>query len=90
MTQESQQPDPRQNMEARADVEEYYPHYVNEEEVEFSHCYWECRCGWRSEDLRHPSFADGKQDGHLRFGRTKDCGIGKTVLVFEDGSVADV
>lgn len=77
-------------MDERPDVEEYYPHYVNEDEVEFSHCYWEFPCGWRSEDLRHPSMVTHHRDGHHDFGRTVDCGLGKNVMVFEDGSVAEV
>lgn len=80
----------RRSLEARGSVEDYYPHYVNEDEVEFDYAYWKCRCGWRSESFQHPSMADHFRDGHQKFGRTVDCGLGKCVMVFEDGSEAEV
>jgi len=78
------------SMEDRGAIEDYYPHYVNDSEVEFDHAYWECRCGWRSDPQNHPSKTEYYQDQHLKWGRTPDCGIGKHVIVFEDGSVAEI
>lgn len=79
-----------QNLKERGEPEEYYPHYVDADDVEFDHSYWECRCGWRSEPFRHPSMAAHHRDGHHQFGDTPDCGLGKCVMVFEDGSTAEV
>ena len=73
----------------RGPVEDYYPRYVDPEDVEFDHCYWACPCGWRFRELRHPSMVYHYRDGHHDFGETVDCGLGKCVIVFEDGSTAE-
>lgn len=78
------------SIDNRGAVEDYYPHYVNENTVEFAYAYWECRCGWESENKTHPSKTEYPQDQHLRWGRTPDCGVGKHVIVFTDGSVAEI
>jgi len=79
-----------QNLADRQPVDHYYPRYVDPEDVEFDHCYWKCPCGWRSEELRHPSMVYHHRDGHHSFGETPDCGLGKCVMVFEDGLTAEV
>lgn len=78
------------SMAERGAVEDYYPHYVDEDAVEFSHAYWKCRCGWRSDDVNHPSKTTYHQEQHLDWGQTPDCGVGKHAIVFEDGSVAEI
>lgn len=74
----------------REPPEAYYPHYVDPDEVEFDYAYAKCRCGWESARVGHPSMAEYHLDGHRKFGRTPDCGVGTHVLVFEDGSTAEV
>lgn len=74
----------------RKPVEEYYPHYVDPEEVEFDYAYYECRCGWTSERKSHPRATEYERDGHSQFGRTPDCGLGNHVIVFKDGSVSKI
>lgn len=84
-------PEPgRQSLEARGPPEDWYPQYVDPDEVEFDHAYWECRCGWRSDPVQHPSMTEHYEDLHWEYGQTVDCGVGKHVLVFEDGSVAEI
>lgn len=78
------------SLEERGDVEDYYPHYVIPDEVEFDYAYYKCRCGWESEALSHPSMTEHHADGHREYGYTADCGLGKKVLVFKDGSVAEI
>lgn len=80
----------RQSLDDRPPVEDYYPGYVDPDEVEFDHCFWKCPCGWHSRPLQHPSMAEYHRDGHHDFGRSLDCGLGKCVMVFEDGSTAEV
>jgi len=75
-------------MNDRGDVEDYYPHYVNPDDVEFDYAYYECNCGWQSETQNHPSKTEYYADQHSRFGRTPDCGLGKHIIVFKDGSTA--
>lgn len=71
-------------------VEDYYPHYVDEDEVEFDYAFYRCRCGWESKRVGHPASTMAKEDAHFEYGHTPDCGVGKHVLVFEDGSVAEI
>jgi len=71
-------------------AEEYYPAWLAPDEAEFSHCYATCRCGWQSETVEDPGMADHHRDGHMRYGETPDCSLPTIVLVFADGSTADV
>lgn len=74
----------------RGPVEDYYPHYVNEDEVEFDYAYYECRCGWQGDPAGHPASTEHQHEMHSRWSQSPDCGLGKHVIVFEDGSVAEI
>jgi len=78
------------SQQQREPAEAYFPHYVDPDEVEFDYAYYECRCGWQSERVSHPSMTEYHADGHRDYGRTPDCGLGKHVIVFKDGTVAEI
>jgi hypothetical protein len=71
-------------------IAEWYPHYVNPDEVEFDYAFYRCRCGWESERCSHPSLTEAKADGHRQYYDSPDCGLGKHIIVFKDGSTADI
>lgn len=77
------------SLQQRGSPEDYFPHYVNENEVEFDYAYAKCRCGWESRPLAHPASTTYHIENHHEYGHTVDCSVGKSVLVFEDGSVAE-
>lgn len=72
----------------RGSVDEWYPHYVDADDVEFDYAFARCRCGWKSEALGHPASTDYHGDLHLEYGRTVDCGVIDHVIIFKDGSEA--
>lgn len=78
------------SLEDRGPPEDWYPHYVDADDVEFDYAYYRCRCGWESECVSHPSMTEWHADGHRQFGQTVDCGVGRHILVFKDGTVAEV
>ncbi len=69
--------------------EAYFPDYVDED-AELRYCYEKCRCGWATEDLKHPAQARHRGDLHGEYGRTADCSLTETVLRFEDGTEARI
>lgn len=73
----------------RAPVEAFIPKYVDND-AEFDYCYATCGCGWDSGTQSHPDQADYELDLHHDYSRTPDCTLGKTHLIFEDGTEATI
>lgn len=73
----------------RPPAEEYFPSYV-EGDAELDYAYAKCRCGWESEAKSHPEGARYEADIHSDHVTDPDCSLPTQVLVFEDGTVADI
>ena len=80
---------PSQQGKQRAPASDYFPAYVDDD-AELDYCYEQCRCGWTSDIVNHPSQARYHGDLHTDYGHTADCSLTKTVLLFDDGTEARI